>query len=320
MPILILHVHSSCNCRCVMCDIWKTTEGRSLRPQELTAQIPSIRKLGVEWVVFSGGEPLLNPDFPALCAMLHQERIRTTLLTTGLLLRRHARSVADSFDDVTISLDGPQDVHNAIRRVPGAYGVISEGIAAVRAIRPAISIRARTTVQSANFRFLRATVESARALGLDGISFLAADLTSEAFNRPSGWTAARQHEVALSAQDLPGLEREIESLIEQFAAEIHSGFIAESPGKLRRIVRHFRAYLGLECPRSPACNAPWVSAVIEADGSARPCFFHRSFGNIHRGDLEEAVNGESALEFRASLNVSADATCNRCVCSLNYRD
>src|SRR6185437_6127065 len=142
MPILILHVHSSCNCRCVMCDIWKTTEGRSLRPQELTAQIPSIRKLGVEWVVFSGGEPLLNPDFPALCAMLHQERIRTTLLTTGLLLRRHARSVADSFDDVTISLDGPQDVHNAIRRVPGAYGVISEGIAAVRAIRPAISIRA----------------------------------------------------------------------------------------------------------------------------------------------------------------------------------
>lgn len=320
MPILILHVHTSCNCRCVMCDIWKTGEGRSLRIEELTAQLPSMRKLGVQWVVFSGGEPLLNPEFAGLCSILHRERIRVTLLTTGILLGRHAESVASSFDDITISLDGPEEIHNEIRRVPQAYRMIREGIAAVRGIRPGLSIKARTTVQKANSRFLCATVEAARALGLDGISFLAADLTSEAFNRPYGWTRERQHEVGLSAGDLPDLEREIEMLIERFTSEIHSGFIAESPDKLRRIVRHFRAHLGMECPRSPACNAPWVSAVVEADGSVRPCFFHPSFANVHRTSLDEAVNGESALAFRSSLKVDSDPTCNRCVCSLNYRE
>jgi radical SAM protein with 4Fe4S-binding SPASM domain len=61
-----------------------------------------------------------------------------------------------------------------------------------------------------------------------------------------------------------------------------------------------------------------VSAVIEADGAVRPCFFHRPIGNIHDGSLENVVNGSSAVSFRQSLDVANDSICRRCVCSLHY--
>ena len=38
------------------------------------------------------------------------------------------------------------------------------------------------------------------------------------------------------------------------------------------------------------CNAPWVSTVMEADGTVRPCFFHEAYGNIKSGTLESIIN------------------------------
>jgi MoaA/NifB/PqqE/SkfB family radical SAM enzyme len=319
LPVLVLHVHSSCNCRCVMCDIWKTTESRAFRPADLQPHLESIRRLGVRWVVFSGGEPLLNQELPELCAILRRENIRLTLLTTGLLLEKHATQVAESLDDGIVSLDGPEPVHNAIRRVDKAFALIQSGINAVRKRRPTFRFTARTTIQKANHRHLRESVASAKFLGLDGISFLAADLTSQAFNRPEAWSAERQGEVALSREELGALQAEMESLIHENASDIENRYIAESADKLRRIVRHFRAHLGLERNKSPLCNAPWTSAVIETDGTVRPCFFHRSVGNLRRMSLEDAINGADALAFRSTLDIPNNPTCNRCVCALNYR-
>ena len=55
LPVLVLHAHSSCNCRCVMCDIWKTKDSRALQSADLESHLESIRRLGVRWVVLSGG-------------------------------------------------------------------------------------------------------------------------------------------------------------------------------------------------------------------------------------------------------------------------
>lgn len=302
-----------------MCDIWKTKDSHTLRPSDLEPHLESIHRLGVQWVVFSGGEPLLNQEFPVLCAMLRREGVRVTLLTTGLLLAKLASEVAESFDDAIVSLDGPERVHNYIRRIDGAFALIHSGVSAVRKRRSAFAITARTTVQKANHRNLRETVAAAKVLDLNGISFLAADLTSQAFNRPVSWSAERQSEVALSPKELMVLETEIEQLIAEGAADIRSGFVAESPEKLRRIAGHFRAHLGLERDESPQCNAPWTSAVIETDGTVRPCFFHRPIGHIKKMSLEEVINGADALAFRSTLDIPNNLTCNRCVCSLNYR-
>lgn len=318
MPVLVLNAHGRCNCRCVMCDIWKREETAEVRVADLERHRGSLRRLSVRWAILSGGEPLMHNDLRALCTFFRELDIRLTLLTTGLLLTRRATEVSELFDDVIISLDGPAAVHDAIRRVKDGFRLIQSGIVAVRQLRPTIRITGRTTVQKANHRHLQDTVLTAKALELDSISFLAADVTSVAFNRPLIWPGERQSEVALSADEMSELEQEMEELIARFEAEILTGYVAETPDKLRRIVTHFKALLGHAQHESPACNAPWVSAVIEADGAVRPCFFHPTIGNIHQSSLEEIVNGEKAWTFRRNLEIADNPTCKRCVCSLNY--
>jgi Fe-coproporphyrin III synthase len=323
LPVLILYPHSRCNCRCVMCDIWKTDSTREISPAELERHGEDIARLRVEWVVFSGGEPLMHSGLFRLCRFLRERNIRTTLLSTGLLLDRHASQIVDWVDDVIVSLDGPPEIHDAIRRVPRAFELLAAGVAALHKVaalykrKPDFAVTARSTVQSLNCAHLRATVDSARALGVKSISFLAADVKSEAFNRPDIWGTERQNQVALSPGQISGLNAEVESLI---AAGQCGRFVVESPEKLRRIVDHFRAHLGLQHAVAPRCNAPWVSAVLESDGVVRPCFFHRPIGTVGMGaSLMEVLNGPEAVSFRRGLDTSTNAICRRCVCSLNWK-
>jgi len=301
-----------------MCDIWKVRDAKTFTAADLERQLPSIRRLHVRWVVFSGGEPLMNPELPRLCALLRSEGIRTTLLTTGLLLQKRAQEVASSFDDLIVSLDGPPTIHDAIRRVQGAFDLMAVGVETVRAIRPDFPVTARSTVQKANYAHLRETAHAAFGLQLRAISFLPADLTSPAFNRSLAWPISQQSEIGLKLTEIDVLENEVESLIREAADEFPPHFLAESPAKLRRIVRHFRVQLGLLRAESPTCNAPWVSAVIETDGTVRPCFFHTPVGKLNGKTLEEVINGETAIEFRERLDIARNPTCGNCVCSLNY--
>jgi MoaA/NifB/PqqE/SkfB family radical SAM enzyme len=150
---------------------------------------------------------------------------------------------------------------------------------------------------------------------MKSISYLAADVTSQAFNRELVWPIERQSEIALSPSEVETLELEIERLLQYEPA----GFILESPEKLRRIVRHF-SDLSSGKSVAPICNAPWKSAVVELDGSVRPCFFQPVIGKIDSATpLQQALNSDDAIAFRSTLDIDSNATCKRCVCSLNYR-
>jgi Fe-coproporphyrin III synthase len=317
LPVVVLFPHSQCNCRCVMCDIWRTREAKQISSRDVDLLLPSFRELGVRWVVFSGGEPQLNEQWSWIARTLRAAKIRVTLLTAGLLLNSQAQLVADSVDDVIVSLDGPPAVHNAIRRISDAFERLAQGVRAVHDIRPTIRIGARCTIQKANHHSLRAVAAYAKQMGLTSISFLAADLTSGAFNRPDGWSADRRDRVALNSEETDELELEIERLIAEQRGTSTPHFICERPEKLRRIVQHFRAHIRQANNVAPRCNAPWVSAVIEANGDVRPCFFHPAFGNIHHQPLPDILNGTTALEFRSNLDISDNETCKRCVCSLH---
>jgi Fe-coproporphyrin III synthase len=316
LPILILFPHNRCNCRCLMCDIWKIRQVREITAEDLKPHLDSLRELSVRWIVFSGGEPLMHSDLGSLARLCRDEGIRLTLLTAGLLLERQAEKVTRWMDDVIVSIDGPPSVHDAVRCVPGAFTRLSAGVRELRRLRPRIPIHARCTVQKTNFRYLRDTVRAAQTLGLNSISFLAADTTSEAFNRPLGWPSARQESIALDASEVGGLDLEISALIWDCQREIESGYISESPEKLRRIAQHYRAGLGHTQNMSPHCNAPWVSAVVEADGTVRPCFFHRPIGNIREASLRDVLNSNPAVKFRRELDVAQNPICQKCVCSL----
>jgi MoaA/NifB/PqqE/SkfB family radical SAM enzyme len=209
-----------------MCDIWKSRDHKKIGVREIKPHLESIRRLGVRWIVFSGGEPLMNAELPEMCALLRAEGIHLTLLSTGLLLKKCAADVAQNFSDIIVSLDGPREIHDGIRRVRGAFDLLREGIQALRNLRADIKITARSTVQKANHGHLMETVHTAKELQLDGISFLAVDLTSTAFNRSLVWPLSRQTEIGLSLAELGVLENEIESLIAVSGRDFEPGFVA----------------------------------------------------------------------------------------------
>jgi len=317
LPILALSVHSACNCRCVMCDIWKANaEKREISSADLERHIDDIRALNVQRVMLTGGEPLLHRNLWSLCRQLQALRIRITLVTTGLLIEQHAADIAGTVDTVVISLDGDRETHDSIRRVKGGSERIARGVTALRAtiIRPRLI--ARSVVQYGNFASLDHTIAAAHRIGFDELSFLAADVSSHAFNRPEPWTSERIAEVGVSESNLPGLAASIERAVESSPQQFRDGFVAGGRASLDRILQYYTALADRGDFPSVQCNTPWVSAVLEPDGSLRPCFFHPTYGPVSEG-LMSTLNSTGAVAFRQELRVGSNETCRRCVCSLN---
>jgi Fe-coproporphyrin III synthase len=318
LPLVVLMPHSRCNCRCVMCDIWKANLNKQeISREELGRHLTAFRKFNVQWVVLSGGEALMHSNLWSLCELLKDLDCKITLLSTGLLLGRHAESIMRWCDEVIVSLDGSREVHNEIRRLPRAYERLVEGVTALKARNPNFRVTGRSVVQQRNYFDLPNVIDAAREIGLDQISFLAADVSSTAFNRPTPWGDERIADVALSPNEVVEFERLVEDTIVRYASDFASGFIAEEPDKIRRLYHYFAALNGRRDFPTTVCNAPWVSTVVEADGTVRPCFFHRPLGNIHQEPLDVILNSEDSVAFRRSLDVTRDPICRKCVCTLH---
>jgi MoaA/NifB/PqqE/SkfB family radical SAM enzyme len=301
-----------------MCDIWKANRnGTSISEADLSRLLADFRKLRVEWVLLSGGEPLMHPNLWTLCAALRALPARITLLSTGLLLSHYAADIVKQCDEVIVSLDGSRDVHDRIRRIPNAYQQLVEGVAALRRVNPKFPISARCVLQRLNFEDMPNVIIAARELGLNHVSFLTADLASSAFNRPHGWSHDRRREVSLSDEEAERFSAVVEDTLVRHAIEFSSGFVVETPAKMRNFVAYYHAVNGKCAFPRVNCNAPWVSSVIEADGTVRPCFFHRPLGNIHDRGIGDILNSKDAIEFRRGLDVHHDPVCQRCVCTFN---
>src|SRR5215212_8555442 len=105
LPIVILMPHSACNCRCVMCDIWKDNKNlRQLTEKDITGLLSSLKKFGTRQVVMSGGEALLNQNFFSFCKILQGQNIKVTLLSTGLTLKKNAEELTGLVNDIIVSL------------------------------------------------------------------------------------------------------------------------------------------------------------------------------------------------------------------------
>jgi MoaA/NifB/PqqE/SkfB family radical SAM enzyme len=318
LPIVILMPHSACNCRCVMCDIWKDNKNlKQLTENDILSLLTSLRKLGTQEVLMSGGEALLNQNFFKLCEILKSRGIRISLLSTGLSLKQHASDLIRFVDNIIVSLDGDELTHDRIRNIPGAYSRLREGVQYIKSLEPAYPVSARTVIQKLNFSIWPAIVESALEIGLDRISFLPADVSSTAFNREQAWSLPKQQEILLEEGELPELALVIETILSDYADYFARGFIAESPEKIQKVYAYYAAFHGLNSFPYKKCNAPWVSAVIEADGSVRPCFFHETMGNIREQSFEQIINSDKSIRFRKNLDLTTNPVCATCVCYLN---
>lgn len=317
LPILILMPHSRCNCRCVMCDIWKGNHNvKQLEESDISKMLDSFRKLNTKEIVMSGGEALMHPNFFRFCGIIKTRKIKITLLSTGLLLKKYASEILANVDEVIVSLDGSRDIHDKIRNIPNAFEKLKEGVQELKELNPEFRVTARSVIQKENYLDFANIVDAAKDIGLDQISFLTADVTTDAFNRAELWEEKKVSEIKLSIEEVKKLKEIIESLIISHSVDFERKFIAESPDKIRRFYNYYAAFYGLSDFPKISCNAPWVSTVIEADGTVRPCFFHKKIGNIHENDLMEILNSDESILFRKNLDMNTDSICKKCVCYL----
>jgi len=93
-----------------------------LSTKKALAAIDAVCNLGVPFFDLSGGEPLLRKDLIVLAKRVASHGCLVSMNTNGTLLNESIVSeIADVFDTVVVSLDGPKEVHDKIRGVPGTY-------------------------------------------------------------------------------------------------------------------------------------------------------------------------------------------------------
>ncbi|MGE3958920.1 MAG: radical SAM protein [Vicinamibacterales bacterium] len=312
LPVVVFFPTSRCNSRCVSCDWWQADGAGDLDPDEIDRLAGQLPALGTRVVLFSGGEPLLRPEIFDLAPLFTRRGLALHLHTSGVLLERSAPRVATQFSKVIVSLDSAdEDGYRSIRGV-NALRAVERGILKLRDLAPLLPMSARATLHRRNFRELPRIVEHARAMALDGVSFLAADVTSGAFGRAGHGPSP---DLALDRDEIVEFADIVERTIVERRDDFESGFIAESPARLRRLPQYYAALAGLAPFPDVRCNAPYVSVVIEADGQVRPCFFHRAVGSIRSQPLARIVE-HNLVAFRESLSVGDDPVCERCVCSM----
>jgi MoaA/NifB/PqqE/SkfB family radical SAM enzyme len=344
LPILILYLTDGCNSRCVTCDIWRNPR-LNMRRELVESLVSEVRPLGVRQVVLSGGEAMQHPQWHDIAHRFREQGARVLLLTNGLLLRKQAELVIANVDEVVLSLDGgTAATYDAIRGVD-AFDLLLDGVRAVRA--GGVPVITRTTVQRANYGEIPHIIEAAKAADVNRISFLTVDVSNPFAFGPRfaadealpliasmGSPAPAEHgppASALTSDDVRQLGRVLDDVETRFADDFASGRIAESPAKLRRMVNYFGAILGEDEFPYVRCNAPHLSAVIEVDGSLRPCYFLPTMGKVggenhhpmgngvgarHALPLHDVLNSPEALALRRAYRAGERAECHRCVCPL----
>jgi radical SAM protein with 4Fe4S-binding SPASM domain len=318
LPLVTLYLTERCNSRCVTCDYWR--HGRvDMNLDSVQRLLPSLGRLGTQVALLSGGEPLLNPEWPSMARVLRDAGLKVWLLTSGLSLAKHARRAAEVFDAITVSLDGTDaDTYQAIRGLD-AFENVCDGIRA--AAEHGVAAGLRVTLQRANFRQLPAFVSLAKDLNARQVSFLAVDVANpHAFGRTEGFSS----DLALRPEELPVLDELLRVMEGDCEAEFRSGFIAENPAKLRRILQYFSAIHGKAPYPLVRCNAPEFSAVVGATGRVQPCFFisgspEATLSGRSAPELSSTLNSERMRALRSSIRAGERAECKTCVCSM-WRD
>ena len=302
LPMMTIHVTSACDSRCIGCSYGLGGGGQVLDQTMATELARTAEKLQTRIVFVTGGEPLTVPHLEDLVAPFRTPGRVLYLATSGTRLEERAGLVARLFDEVFVSLDGPDAaLHDRIRGVP-CFDLLARGVRAVKAVRP-LPFTARTTLQRHNIDDALAIAAAADRLGIDRISYLAVDTWSAAFGREGG-------------EDLAPLSPAPEQ-IERLAAQLPAATerLGESIGReLEAIVGYFRGAMGQGPMPDKRCNTPLLSTVVESDGTVRPCFFKAPLGSLETEPLEAVLGSRAATSARRDLDPTTDPDCQRCVC------
>lgn len=172
-PVVVWNCTKTCNLNCVHC--YARSEAikyqNELTHEEGLSLIDQLADFKVPVILFSGGEPLLRPDFFELANYAASKGIRPTISTNGT---RIDEDIAKRLKDmgvgyVGISLDGCEATHDKFRGKPGAYQMALRGIRNCVATGQKVGLR--FTITKDNFQDLNSIFDLLERENIDRVCF-----------------------------------------------------------------------------------------------------------------------------------------------------
>jgi radical SAM protein with 4Fe4S-binding SPASM domain len=280
-----------CNLACVHCFINQPAASRQAAVRELT--LPQVRNVldqaagaGCLFLLLTGGEVMLRPDFPEIYRHARQRGIIATLFTNGTLLTpRIADLLADSRPfSIEITLYGASaEAYERVTQVPGSYARCRRGIELL--LDRGLPLTLKSVLLTANRHELPAMRALAEQLG---VSFR---YDSTLWPRLDG--GQQPFEYRLSLQEIIALDREDPERQREWdkTAESCRG----------RPVRNEYIY---------SCGAAFRAFQITAAGRLCACtMVRRPAYDLLQGSFQEGWEALSALR---SHTRQVDTPCRAC--------
>ena len=162
------YVTDLCNARCGYCHFGDLTANDGRRhfaaAEDVERNLDAMRELGVRFVDFTGGEPLLHPRLLHMLAAAKARGFTTGMTTNGTLFERHAGGLRGLVDHLEFSLDAARAAVHEERREGTSFEQVRKNLQIARdlGMRPAIVM----TVSAGNVGEIDAVCDIARAFGV----------------------------------------------------------------------------------------------------------------------------------------------------------
>jgi len=273
----------------------------------------------------TGGEALLYKDLFELTAYIKAKGCYVYVITNGALLEKHAETIIEQkWDMLTCSLDGPAEIHDAARGVPGTFKKTAEGIKKVLNLRgkstyPYFLISA--TVSESNQDHLEEMMETVDGLSPDGLILYLSWFTSEALGKEHARILKEKLGVEATTwksyigQNDAIKTDQITQDLKQFSKRKYSfgwfpvPFIKED--KLGAYYHELENFLGFG-----PCVSTYLMIDIMPNGDVVTCrdYIDVKVGNILETPLLELWNNDKFQGFRKLLNDEGGTLpqCSRC--------
>lgn len=293
-----------CDCRCQACQIWQKPKGRELSAQEIGRVLGAAPWL--RWVNLTGGEPFLREDLVEVVEAVVRALPRLALLdfpTTGqrteAILAGVARVAALGIPRffLTLSLEGPPELHDRLRGRDGAFENLCRTWAGVRRI-PGVTAYLGMTLSDRNADQVEPALDAvARRVPGTGWS----DLHVNVYTRSAHYYA---NAAAPLGPPAAGLPQAVRRLLRERAGGVNPVDRIES-AYLRLVEEH------LATGRSPVpCRSGSASVFVATNGDVYPCtVYDRRLGNVLERPLAEILAGAEA---QGAREVIARDACPGC--------
>lgn len=286
-----------CNCRCLMCDLWKLDDCRTeLRPErwieileELHAWIGSFR------LAVNGGEIFLKSGVYDILRRAVELGLTVNPVSNGLIFKsdHHFRSLLDTgLPAITFSLDGMDaSIHDRHRGTDGVHRTVCEVIRRIKSQKPRMSVSVICILMRETAPQLPEFAKWAEDVGVDNILF---QPIAEPAGRPvrqANW----YRESELFITDLQGLDRSMGELIRWQAATNR----IELPASTLRSMQDYFANPAEFQIKGRRCMLGETELRINPQGVLYLCDVrHTTIGHVDDAPIRETWRGDRARMVR----------------------